>query len=47
MREKRILRTSLYHIFVILFGLLMVYPVIWMILSSFKLKSQSPSQIRY
>jgi multiple sugar transport system permease protein len=40
MREKRILRTSLYHIFVILFGLLMVYPVIWMILSSFKLKSE-------
>ena len=40
MRERRILRDTLYHLFVIAFGLLMVYPVLWMILSSFKLKSE-------
>ena len=40
MRERRILRDVLYHLFVIAFGLLMIYPVIWMILSSFKLKSE-------
>ena len=40
MREKRILRDTFYHVFVIAFGLLMIYPVLWMILSSFKLKSE-------
>ena len=40
MRERRILRDVIYHIFVVAFGLLMIYPVIWMIISSFKLKSE-------
>ena len=40
MRERRIARDTIYHIFVIAFGLLMIYPVLWMILSSFKLKSE-------
>jgi len=40
MRERRIVRDTLYHLFVIAFGLLMVYPVLWMILSSFKMKSE-------
>ncbi len=40
MRERRILRDAIYHLFVIAFGLLMIYPVIWMIISSFKLKSE-------
>lgn len=30
------LRISLYHLFVILFGILMIYPVLWMLFSSFK-----------
>ena len=40
MRERRIVRDTLYHLFVIAFGLLMIYPVLWMILSSFKMKSE-------
>ena len=40
MRNRRIIQDTVYHIFVIAFGLLMVYPVLWMILSSFKLKSE-------
>ena len=40
MRTRRIIKNIIYHVFVVLFGLLMVYPVIWMILSSFKLKSE-------
>ncbi len=34
------MRDTAYHIFVVAFGLLMVYPVLWMILSSFKMKSE-------
>ncbi|MDO5425281.1 MAG: carbohydrate ABC transporter permease [Eubacteriales bacterium] len=37
--KKRITNTC-YHAFVVAFGLLMIYPVIWMILSSFKMKSE-------
>ncbi len=40
MREKRIMRDTAYHVFGIVFGLLMIYPVLWMILSSFKMKSE-------
>lgn len=40
MRTKRILKMTLYHLFVIAFGLLMIYPVLWMILGSFKMKSE-------
>lgn len=40
MRTRRIMKDTFYHLFVIAFGLLMIYPVIWMILSSFKMKSE-------
>ncbi len=40
MKTKRRVITVIYHIFVVLFGLLMIYPVIWMVLSSFKMKSE-------
>ena len=40
MKEKRIILNVIYHVFVIAFGLLMIYPVLWMIISSFKLKSE-------
>ena len=39
MAKKRAVNV-VYHLFVIAFGLLMIYPVLWMILSSFKLKSE-------
>ena len=40
MKAKKNIYTVCYHVFVVLFGLLMIYPVIWMILSSFKMKSE-------
>lgn len=40
MRTRRIVKDTIYHLFVIAFGLLMIYPVIWMILGSFKMKSE-------
>ena len=40
MRTRRIIKDTIYHLFVIAFGLLMIYPVIWMILGSFKMKSE-------
>ena len=40
MRERRIAINVIYHIFVVAFGLMMIYPVVWMIISSFKLKSE-------
>lgn len=40
MRTRRIIKTTIYHVFVVAFGLVMIYPVLWMILSSFKLKSE-------
>ena len=40
MRTRRIVKDTIYHLFVIAFGLLMIYPVFWMILSSFKMKSE-------
>ena len=40
MKTKRAVRNTVYHLFVVAFGLLMVYPVLWMILSSFKMKSE-------
>ena len=36
MRERRIAINVIYHIFVVAFGLMMIYPVVWMIISSFK-----------
>lgn len=36
MRLKKMIAKTLYHMFVILFGTLMIYPVLWMISGSFK-----------
>lgn len=36
MKVKKRVTKTLYHLFVILFGLLMIYPVLWMISGSFK-----------
>lgn len=38
--RKKNLKLTLYHVFVVSFGILMLYPVIWMILGSFKAKSE-------
>ncbi|TCL69918.1 carbohydrate ABC transporter membrane protein 2 (CUT1 family) [Hydrogenispora ethanolica] len=35
-RTQRWLNLGIYHVFIILFGVLMVYPVLWMVFSSFK-----------
>ena len=40
MHNRRAVRNAIYHLFVVAFGLLMIYPVLWMILSSFKMKSE-------
>ncbi|HIS30296.1 MAG TPA: carbohydrate ABC transporter permease [Candidatus Limivivens intestinipullorum] len=40
LKAKKNIRTTIYHLFVIAFGLLMIYPVIWMVISSFKMKSE-------
>ena len=40
MKKRRIINNVIYHFFVVAFGLLMIYPVVWMILSSFKIKSE-------
>ncbi len=36
MKTKKSVRTVLYHILVMAFGIIMVYPLLWMIMSSFK-----------
>lgn len=36
MRAKSILKKTIYHLFVIAFGFIMIYPVLWMISGSFK-----------
>ncbi|MFR9028956.1 MAG: carbohydrate ABC transporter permease [Clostridium sp.] len=36
MKTQRKINTVIYHIFVCGFGLLMIYPLIWMVMSSFK-----------
>lgn len=36
MKIKRKITKTVYHLFVVLFGLLMIYPVLWMISGSFK-----------
>ncbi|MCX7714393.1 MAG: carbohydrate ABC transporter permease, partial [Clostridia bacterium] len=35
-RTRKIVSTTIYHIFMVIFGLVMLYPVIWMIFSSLK-----------
>ena len=39
MREKRMVKKVIYHIIVFLIGIVMIYPLIWMVMSSFKEKS--------
>ena len=36
MRERKTIRKVLYHALVLLFGFIMIYPVLWMISGSFK-----------
>lgn len=36
MKNRRMIRHTLTHLFIITLGLLMVYPIVWMIVSSFK-----------
>ena len=36
MKEKRIVGNTVYHLFIIALGLLMIYPVLWMIFGSLK-----------
>ncbi|MCR5032558.1 MAG: carbohydrate ABC transporter permease [Lachnospiraceae bacterium] len=40
MSEKRVIRKVIYHIFVLAFGFVMIYPVLWMISGSFKDNSE-------
>lgn len=40
MKIRKKIRTVLYHVFVALFGLIMIYPVLWMISGSFKDNSE-------
>lgn len=35
-KEKRMVLTVIYHVFTLFFALVMIYPVVWMILGSFK-----------
>lgn len=36
MKKARIHRKIIYHVIVTIFGLIMIYPLVWMIMSSFK-----------
>ena len=36
MKTSTILRHGLTHLFIIALGVLMIYPIVWMIISSFK-----------
>ena len=36
MREKRTARSIVYHVVICLIGIIMIYPLVWMIMSSFK-----------
>ena len=36
MKTKRVISKTLYHVLVLAFGFIMVYPVLWMISGSFK-----------
>ncbi len=36
MREKRRAKAAVYHVLVFLFGIIMIYPLVWMLMSSFK-----------
>ncbi len=36
MKEKRFIKAAVYHALVFLIGIIMIYPLIWMVMSSFK-----------
>ena len=36
MKEKRVVKKAVYHIIVFVIGIIMIYPLIWMVMSSFK-----------
>ena len=36
MKEKRMIKSVIYHVLVFICGLIMLYPLIWMVMSSFK-----------
>lgn len=36
MKEKRMIKSAVYHVLVFLGGLIMLYPLVWMVMSSFK-----------
>ena len=36
MKKKRMISTTVYHVFVMGLGIVMIYPLLWMIFSSFK-----------
>ncbi len=36
MKEKRNIRTIIYHVVICLIGVIMIYPLVWMVMSSFK-----------
>lgn len=36
MKEKRAIKAAIYHVLVFAVGLIMIYPLIWMVMSSFK-----------
>lgn len=36
MKEKRAVKRAVYHILVFMFGLIMIYPLVWMVMSSLK-----------
>lgn len=36
MKEKKIAQRTLYHVLVFIVGIIMIYPLIWMVMSSFK-----------
>lgn len=40
MKEKKIISSVLYHVLMFLFGFVMIYPLIWMVASSFKPNSE-------
>ena len=36
MKEKRVVKKAVYHVIVFVIGIIMIYPLIWMVMSSFK-----------
>ena len=40
MAKKRRLRKILYHVFTLCFGFVMVYPLIWIIMTSFRERAE-------